>query len=366
MKRARAQLVGLETDFDLADGDAAIPAGRSTIRDVARVANVSRMTVSRALSEPDRVKPETRQRIMEAVNKLAYVPDRVAGSLSTRRTGFVGLVLPTLTNATFAMVAHGLTDVLKPEDFHLLIGYNRYNLREEETQIRNLLARRPEAIVLFSTTHSRAATTMLMRADVPVIEVADSTERAIQHAIGYSNYDVGRIAAQHLIKRGFTRVGALSSLPQGELADYRGEARVRGFEDELRLNGLPVDYVLRQGDAPVCFEHGGHAIASLLDSKPDVEAVFCVTDLCAVGAIMECQRRGIKVPDQLSIMGFGDFDIGRVINPALTTIRVDFLDIGRRAGRLALELLKDLGNQEPKSVDVDINLIERGSVGYKR
>lgn len=341
------------------------PVGRSTIRDVARVANVSRMTVSRALKEPDLVKAETRQRILDAVAELAYVPDRAAGSLSTRRTGFVGLVLPTLTNATFAMVAHGLTEVLKDEDFHLLIGYSRYSLEEEENQIRNLLERRPEAIVLFNTVHSRAATAMLMREEVPVIEVADCPERAIQHAVGYSNYNTGRTAARYLIGRGFRRIGALGSLPLGDRADHRGESRIRGFEDELRLNGLSTDHVLRQGDAPVCFEHGGAAIASLLDRTPDLEAVFCVSDLCAVGAIMECQRRGIDVPNQLSVMGFGDFDIGRVINPALTTLRVDFFDIGRRAGQLALDLLSNKTDPAPKLFDVDISLIERASVAQR-
>jgi LacI family gluconate utilization system Gnt-I transcriptional repressor len=321
------------------------------------------MTVSRVLSTPDLVRPDTRARVHQAVASLGYVPDRAAGSLSTRRTGFVALVLPTLTNVNFSMVAHGLTDALRDEDYHLLITYNNYSLSEEEVQLRNLLARRPEAIVLTGATHNRAATNLLMRTDIPVIEIADVAERPLQHAVGFSNQKIGRMVAQYLIRRGFKRIGALASHPDGDLADYRGEARIRGFEEELRLHGIATDLIVREGAAPVSYDHGAIAIGHLIDRHPDVEAVFCVSDLSAVGVMMECQRRGISVPDQISVIGFGDFDIGRVTNPPLTTVRVDFLEMGRRAGRLVLDLLSSEEAQPPAAIDVDLTLIERGSVG---
>jgi LacI family gluconate utilization system Gnt-I transcriptional repressor len=339
-----------------------VPVRRATIRDVSRLASVSRMTVTRVLSEPDLVTDATRERVLRAIADLGYVPDRAAGSLATRRTGFVALMLPTLTNANFSTMAHGLTEALAEKDFHLLITYTNYNVAEEEAQLYNLIARRPEAIVVTGATHSREASLMLMRSHVPVIEVADLPVRPIQHAVGFSNYEIGRMAAQYLIARGFSKIGAIASRPNGDLVDHRGEERIKGLEDELRLNHLSTEAVLRLGDAPVSYEHGSTAGAELLEHYPSVEAVFCVSDLSAIGLMMECQRRGISIPDQVSIMGFGDFDIGRVTNPPLTSIRVDFAGLGKRAGRLVLDLLSGRPVDQPTRIDVGLSIVERGSV----
>ena len=136
------------------------PDRRPTIREVSRLAGVSHMTVSRVIRDLDLVQPETRARVHKAIADLGYVPDRAAGSLASRRTGFIGLILPTLTNTNFAAVAHGLTEALRPADFDLLIAYTEYSVSEEERQLRGLLARRPEAIVLTGSMHSRGASKM--------------------------------------------------------------------------------------------------------------------------------------------------------------------------------------------------------------
>ena len=336
---------------------------RPTIRDVSQLAGVSRMTVSRVITDPSLVLPATRDRVLKAIADLGYVPDRTAGSLSSRKTGFIALMLPTLTNANFAAVAHGLTEVLREADFQLLIAYTEYDTVEEERQLRNLLARRPEAIVLTGATHSREATKMLLSADIPVIEMADLPSRPIEHVIGFSNYQVGRKAARHLVDRGFTRIGAVGGAGDGEVVDHRGEERMRGFEDELTAAGLPTDAVIRFGTAPLSYDHGVGAIGELLARAPDTQAVFAVSDLSAVGVIMECQRRGIAVPEQLSVMGFGDFEIGKVINPPLTTIHVDFTLLGQRAGAALVDMLARGEPKEPIREDVGLSVISRASVG---
>lgn len=335
---------------------------RPTIRDVSRLAGVSRMTVSRVLSDPELVLPATREKVTKAIADLGYVPDRAAGSLSSRRTGFIALMLPTLTNANFAAVAHGLTDALREADFHLLIAYTDYDMAEEERQLRNLLARRPEAIVLTGAVHRRTASRMLVAADIPVVEIADLPSQPIEHAIGFSNYQVGRTAARYLIDRGFEKIGAIAASPEGDVTDHRGEERMRGFEDELRLSRRSTDLVLRHGSAPVSFGHGASAIRALLEREPKVEAVFAVSDLSAVGAVMECQRMGVSVPDDLSIMGFGDFEIGREINPPLTTIHVDFRALGQRTGEMLIEMLADAADGDARMIDVGLEIVERASV----
>lgn len=338
---------------------------RPTIRDVSRLAGVSRMTVSRVLSDPELVLPATRDKVHKAVADLGYVPDKTAGSLSSRRTGFIALMLPTLTNANFAAVAHGLTEALREVDYHLLIAYTDYDMVEEERQLRNLLARRPEAIVLTGAMHRRNASRMLMAADIPVVEIADLPSQPIEHAIGFSNYQVGRTAARYLLDRGFTRIGAIAASPEGEVTDHRGEERMRGFEDELRLSRRSTDYVFRHGTAPVSFHHGATAFRGLVEHSPDIEAVFAVSDLSAVGAVMEAQRMGLRIPDDISIMGFGDFEIGREINPPLTSIHVDFHALGVRTGQMLVNLLASEATTPPSVVDVGLNIIERASVKEK-
>jgi LacI family gluconate utilization system Gnt-I transcriptional repressor len=300
--------------------------------------------------------------VNKAIADLGYVPDRAAGSLTTRRSGFIALILPTLTNANFAGVAHGLTESLRERDYHLLIAYTDYSQAEEERQLRNLLARRPEALVITGSVHQRSCARLLLTADIPVVEIADLPRQPIQHAVGFSNHQAGRTAARYLIERGFRAIGAVASATDGDVIDHRGEERMRGFEDELRLNGRSTDLVMRHGTAPVSYEHGAAVAGMLLARSPQPDAVFAVSDLSAVGMVMEFQRRGVRVPEDLSVMGFGDFDIGAQIIPPLTTIHVDFRALGLRTGQLLLKLLSADAGDAPQTIDVGLTVVERASV----
>ncbi len=137
---------------------------------------------------------------------------------------------------------------------------------------------------------------------------------------------------------------------------------MRGCEDELRLNGRPTDLVLRHGRAPVSYEHGAAVAGMLLARTPRPDAVFAVSDLSAVGMVMECQRRGIRIPQELSVMGFGDFEIGAQIIPPLTTIHIDFRALGRRTGQLLLDLLAADASDAPVMIDVGLSVVERSSI----
>ncbi len=337
---------------------------KATIRDVSRLARVSRMTVSRYFSNPGLVLPETRDRVAQAVKSLSYVPDRAAGSLSTRRSGFIALILPTLTNSNFAAVAHGLTDALRPANYQLLIGYTNYSTGEEERQIELMLARRPEAIVVTGEHHSRHCTTLLMNAGVPVVELADLPSRPIDLAVGFSNREAGRVAATHLLGFGFRNIGAIGAERTGDSdrIDSRGEARLQSFAETLQAAGRRTDLVLRHGESPVVYSHGSAGLSILLEREPKLQAVFAVSDVAAVGAMMECGRRGIEIPGQLSIIGFGDFDIAAEMVPPLTTIAVDFDELGHKTGRLVLDLLAGARRDDSARVtDVGVRLVQRGT-----
>ena len=216
------------------------PVGQATMADVARLAGVSKMTVSRLLTNPAAVAEETAERIRAAIERLGYVPDRVAGSLSSRRTGFVALVLPTLTNTNFADTAHGLTDALRAEGYQLIIGYTMYDEAEEEQVVRALLARRPEALVLAETVHARATTQLLLGAGIPVVETWDLTARPIDMLAGFSNRDAGHAiaAGRRSAHTGRTTVrrSALAHVKRdGEHAGRNGEEREGSTRDRNDL-----------------------------------------------------------------------------------------------------------------------------------
>lgn len=337
---------------------------KATMSDVSKLAGVSKMTVSRVLADPDLVLEDTRRRVMKAIAQLGYVPDRVAGSLSSRRTNFITAILPTLTNSNFADTAQGLARALRAADYQLLIGYTMYSLEEEERIIRAMLARRPDAIVVAGTVHTKAATEMLLRAGIPIVEIWDVPEHPIDHAVGFSNYEVGRTAARHLLSLGHRRIGAIGSAVDGEANDLRGESRLLGFSAALQEAGIPDALVIREGTPPLSYDHGANALASLLARAPDLEAVFAVSDISAVGALMECHRRRIEVPRDLSLIGFGDFDIARQCYPSISTIGVDAARIGQATGELLLSILEP-GEGEtamrPQQVrlDVGFSLVDR-------
>ncbi|KGM34696.1 transcriptional regulator, partial [Inquilinus limosus MP06] len=215
------------------------------MRDVARLAGVSPMTVSRVQAGSSRVAPETRERIRQAIAQLGYVDDKVAAALSSRRTGFIATLVPTITNSNFADTAHGLTEALRETGYQLLIGYTLYRMSEEEALVRAMLERRPEAIVLAGMNHTEAARTMLRSAGIPVIEIWDcGAAEPIDRAVGFSNIEAGRAAARHLIALGHRRIGAIGPAIGGASHDFRGEARLAGFTEVLRQAGLPADAVV--------------------------------------------------------------------------------------------------------------------------
>jgi LacI family gluconate utilization system Gnt-I transcriptional repressor len=336
--------------------------GRATIRDVARLADVARMTVSRFFTNPEQLHAATRARVAQAVDTLSYVPDRAAGSLITRRSGFVAFLLPSLTNSNFAAIAHGIAGTLRPANYQLLLGNTSYSVGEEERQIEQMLARRPEAIVVTGERHSRRCTQLLMNAGVPVVELADLPTHPIDLAIGFSNREVGRIAATHLLSLGYQRIGAIGPGRSADSIDFRGEERLESFEETLSAAGRRTDLVLRHGEPPVSYRHGALGVGILLERESKLDAVFAISDLGAVGAMMECQRRKISIPRGLALMGFGDFDISTEMVPPLTTIAVDFESLGQKTALLLLDVMrgKKIG-ETARITNVGMRLIQRGT-----
>ena len=301
-----------------------------TMADVAKKAGVSTMTVSRALKEGSQVSQPTREKILDAVNELGYVLDQAAGSLSSRKTGFIAAIVPSINNSNFADTARGITDQLERTDLQLLLGYTDYSDEKEERLVEAMLRRRPEGVILTGGSHTERTRRMLKNAGVPVVETWDLPARPIDQVVGFSNEEAMRLLIKTLAGRGYRKFGYIGGTTT---RDSRGEQRRKGFVRAIDELGLPPGRIASVGVPPISIEQGGQAIVSLLDRWPDTELVACVSDLSAFGALMECKRRGMRVPEDIAIAGFGDYEVAAFSHPGITTVNVDCYGIGTAGGR---------------------------------
>ncbi|KZM48776.1 LacI family DNA-binding transcriptional regulator [Labrenzia sp. OB1] len=330
----------------------------ATMKDVAQKADVSVMTVSRAFKQHASVSEETRKRILRIAEELGYVFDSNAATFRTQRTGFVAVIIPSLNNANFADTTAALSTVLKPAGLQVLLGYSNYDIHEEEEIVEQFLRRRPEAIVLTGGRHTGRTRELLRRAQIPVIETWDLPADPIGHIIGFSNAAAVHDLVGHLVASGRKRLAFLGGDTNG---DTRGADRRLGFVAAMQQHGLSPDLLINVGDPPISMREGAEAMSRLLRDHAETEAVICVSDLSAFGALTECARKGVRVPEDIAIAGFGAYDISAVCYPTLTTIDPHPAEIGQRAGELIVSLLRGDGPGENDPIRIEIG--PRLSVG---
>ncbi len=326
------------------------------MRDVARKAGVSVMTVSRALNDPERVSEEMRRRVQSAVRETGYVHNRLARSLSSQRSEVIGLIVPSLRNSLFAETIKGISDVLAEEGFQLMTADSGHSLADEEELIGAFLAQRVAGLVLHNTTHTSHAAEMIRKSKVPVVENGNLTERPLDSVVSYSNFEAARAMTTHLARLGYQNIGFVSLSPED---NDRASERQRGYRAAMEALDRRVDprLVLEQ---PAGLAAGADAIVRLVNTVPEVDAAFFAGDVLAIGAIFECQRRGWGVPQRVGIASFDDVDLLRHINPSVTTIRLPRYEIGRRSADC---LLDRISGREASSIAVNLgfDLVQRES-----
>jgi LacI family gluconate utilization system Gnt-I transcriptional repressor len=329
---------------------------RPRLQEVADLAGVSTMTVTRALHTPHKVAHATRVRVEAVARKLGYTPDLTARGLSLQRTGLVGAVVPLLTNSLIAEIVQGLSDTLARNGFQLLIGATGFSASAEQAMIRAFLSRRVDAIYLSGITHAAESIRMLQQARIPCVEGGNLARNPIDMAVGYSNREAAGTVTRYLIDRGYRPLGYIGAWPRN---NDRARDRRRGFAAACKAAGVAVDDSLCI-ETDLDLNAGARAMGQLLDQRPDVRAVFCSADTLAVGAIFEAQRRNLAIPEDIAIAGFDDLDIAAQVVPALTTLRVPRYEIGRRAGEMICARLAGHTVPEPV-VDIGFGFVRRGS-----
>jgi len=329
---------------------------RIGVREVARLAAVSPITVSRALSFPETVAPATRERIMEAVASVGYIPNRVAGSLSSNQTRLIGAIIPTFQSSVATEFTDGMARVLRSRGYQLLLGGSNFSMEEEESLVVEFLAHRADGIYLTGTTHTERVRRLLKEGGVPVVEIASLEGEPIDMAVGFSNVEASFAMTRHLAECGYRRV-AFFSLPQTN--NERQLGRIAGFRRGVEAFDLDPDPALI-AEVPMDLANAARAIGELLERRPDAEAVFCGGDLVAAGALFECQRRGIRVPEDFGIAGFDDIDLAACVQPALTTVHLPRQAIGATAAELLLDRIAGKPIEQAV-IDMGFEIVARGS-----
>jgi LacI family gluconate utilization system Gnt-I transcriptional repressor len=325
------------------------------MRDVANAAGVSLMTVSRALREPQKLTEETRKAVLDAVQKIGYVPNSIAANLASNRSSVVGQIVPSIQNSLYAETAKGTSDVLRTAGLHLLLADSGYSLNEEEALIGALLAQRVCGLILHNTDHTPRALQMIARSGVPVIETGDMPRTPLDMAVSYSNAEAAKAMTLHLAARGYRRIGLVTL---DSKINRRARERQRGYLAALRHLGRRKDEALMSEVAPG-LTSGAHAMVDMMNRAPDVDAIFFAGDVLAIGALFETQRRGWKVPGRVAIAGFDDLDILQHTVPRLTCLRLPRLEIGRRSAEALLERMR--GGSEAVRQDLGFEIIQRES-----
>ncbi|QXI26598.1 LacI family DNA-binding transcriptional regulator [Pseudomonas vanderleydeniana] len=323
-----------------------------TVIDVARVAGVSPITVSRALHRPERVSEKTRERVLEVVKAMGYVPNLLAGSLALSKSRLVAIVLPTLANSIFAAVVQAIMERLTEAGYHSLLGATGYSPEKEEVLLEAILGRRPDGIVLTGTLHTEGSRARLASAGIPVVEAWDLSEHALDMQVGFSHEEVGRLVADFFHAKGYQRFSLIT------VDDPRGIRRGNGLIERLADHGIhevPVEIL----PLPATWEVGREGLKRLLTRKNRPQLVFCSSDTVALGVLAEAAAQGLRVPQDIAVLGFGDTTDGRFAHPALSTISVNSAQMGRAVAEALLRRLA--GGKGLERHDTGFSLIERAS-----
>lgn len=327
--------------------------GAVTLHDVARLAGVAPITASRALNTPEQVSPEVRQKVADAVSRTGYVPNRLAGGLASRRSRLVAAVVPTISGPVFLETVQSLTEALAERGYQMMLGQAGYAGNREDALLEAVIGRRPDGIVLTGIMHSTEGRARLLASGIPVVETWDLTPTPIDMLVGFSHVEVGRAVATYLHGKGRRRPAVVSG------DDERARRRLDAFRAQAAVLGLP-DVPVALVPAPTTLRSGRGALGDLLRRYPDIDAVFCSSDLLALGVLTEARSRGLAVPGHLAVVGFGDLEFAADLDPALTTVHINGAAIGRRAAQFIVDRAegRDVG---PRVVDIGFSIVERAS-----
>ncbi len=327
--------------------------GAITLRDVAMLAGVAPITASRAINTPNQVSPDVLRKVQEAVQRTGYVPNRMAGGLASSRSRLIAAVVPSTVVSVFMETIESLNGTLFDAGYQLMLGQSGYSAEREELLLEAIIGRRPDGIFITGILPPGKARTRLMASGIPVVETWDLTPTPIDMLIGFSHSDIGREVAQFLLKKGHRKFAIVMA------EDERAHRRTDAFQETLSQHQVNSAFVANVGSSR-SLKSGREALSRILKEAPQTQAIFCSSDLLALGVMTEARAQGVSVPKDISVIGFGDVPFVADMFPSLTTVRINGGDIGTQAANFLIARAEGLV-VEPAIVDVGFSIIERDS-----
>lgn len=312
---------------------------RVDITTVARAAKVSASTVSRTFNHPDLVTPATRKKIDRAVRRLGYIRNRAAQAMHGKRSGTVGLVVPTIDHAIFAELVQSFSEKLETVGFTILMTSHGYDLEREYAVVRKLLEHRVDGVALIGLEHSEETYLLLEQQKLPVVAVWNYEETSRVSCVGAQNLLAGRMAAEHLLNLGHRDIGAVFP---NTLGNDRSFDRLRGAKEVLANAGISLP-TSRQWMTPYSVFQAKAVGLKILTQKDRPSALLCGNDVIAQGCLYAAMQMGMRVPGDISVMGIGDFKGSKDMEPALSTVRLPARTIGEQAADLIVRLIAEDG-----------------------
>ncbi len=332
---------------------------RVTMADVAREAGVSMMTVSRVVNHKGDVSPDTRQRILEIIERVGYRPSGIARGLATQRTRTLGLVIPDIANAFFASVARGVESQAYSKDYSVFLCNTNEDPQREMEVLQSLDEKRVDGVVLCSSRLGDDELCPLLGRHPAVVLVNRLLDGGDVGMVMIDDECGGRLATQHLLQTGHRAVGLLA----GPETSYSGRQRGMGYRAALAEGGVSYSPGWVRHCAPRV-DGGQRAARHLLSARPDLTALVCYNDLVAVGALQACAELGRRVPADVALVGYDDIPLAELVVPPLTTCRVPGDELGRRAVQLLLGQIDGL-NEQGERVVLRPELIVRASAPWR-
>jgi len=327
-----------------------------TIADVAKRAGVSTATVSRCLSFPDRVSARTKERVLFAIKELGYTPNFGAKALASKRTNTVGAVIPTMENAIFARGIQAFQEELQTSGATLLVASSNYDPSVEEEQIRNLISRGADALLLIGKTRNQDVEKFVEKRGVASVcaWVIDPSNRL--KTVGFDNKLAMKELVTEVLNLGHKSIAFIAAILDG---NDRAKDRLDGAFEALLEAGLSPEK-MPVVEVQYTIEHGAVAFDDLYARHPRPTVMICGNDVLAVGALKRARELGIRVPEDISITGFDDIDLATIVSPALTTVHVPHREMGRQAARRLMRMLA--GDTAGENVSLDTHLVLRESL----
>ncbi len=327
-----------------------------TLEDVARRTGVSTATVSRCLNQPGRVLPETRRPVIGAVEHLGYTPHFAGRALASNRSNTIGAVIPTMDNAIFARGLQAFQETLAAAGANLLVASSGYDPDREAEQVRALVSQGADGVLLIGAARPQGTYDVLRARHIPYVIAWNHRPEREHCYVGFSNRAAAKALTDRVLGYGHKRLAMIAGQTQ---TNDRASDRVAGVRDALIAAAGPTAR-LPVIESRYSIEEGARAFAILVTASPRPTAVICGNDVLAAGAISEAKRLGISIPADMSIVGFDDIELARVVDPKLTTVQVPHQRMGQVAAEVLLKLRDDPSSG--RSIELETRIIERESL----